>query len=50
MNPSVHRTLVREHGWTRAEYAQWIERAAVAEPLDIEHAESATTARRPAPG
>ncbi len=31
MDPSVHRTLVREHGWTRAEYADWIERAAAAQ-------------------
>lgn len=34
MDPAVHRTLVREHGWTGAEYAQWIERAAVAELLE----------------
>ena len=34
MDPAVHRTLVREHGWTRAEYADWIERAAVAELLE----------------
>lgn len=33
MDPAVHRTLVDENGWTRAEYAQWIERAAVAELL-----------------
>ena len=33
MDPAVHRTLVREHGWTRAEYADWIKRAAVAELL-----------------
>ena len=33
MDPAVHRTLVREHGWTRVEYADWIERAAVAELL-----------------
>jgi hypothetical protein len=33
MDPAVHRTLVSEHGWTRAEYAGWIERAAVAELL-----------------
>jgi len=31
MDPAVHRTLVREHGWTRDEYADWIERAALAE-------------------
>ena len=34
MDPAVHRTLVIEHGWTRAEYAGWIERAAVAELLE----------------
>ena len=33
MDPGVHRTLVIEHGWTREEYAAWIERAAVAELL-----------------
>jgi AcrR family transcriptional regulator len=33
MDPAIHRTLVGEHGWTRAEYAGWIERAAVAELL-----------------
>jgi AcrR family transcriptional regulator len=33
MDPAVHRTLVGEHGWTRVEYAAWIERAAVAELL-----------------
>ena len=33
MDPAVHRTLVVEHGWTRTEYAGWIERAAVAELL-----------------
>lgn len=33
MDPSAFRTLVREHGWTLAEYAGWIERAAVAELL-----------------
>lgn len=33
LDPAVHRTLVTEHGWTRAEYAAWIERAAVAELL-----------------
>jgi len=31
MDPAVHRTLVREHRWTSTEYADWIERAAVAE-------------------
>ena len=33
MDPSIHRTLVSEHGWTRGEYADWIERNAVAELL-----------------
>jgi hypothetical protein len=31
MDPAVHRTLVRDHSWTGAEYADWIERAALAE-------------------
>jgi len=31
MDPAVHRTLVREHRCTSTEYADWIERAAVAE-------------------
>ena len=31
MDPAVHRTLVRKHRWTGAEYADWIERAALAE-------------------
>lgn len=31
MDPSIHRTLVSEHGWTREEYAEWIERNALAE-------------------
>ena len=34
MDPSIHRTLVSEHGWTRGEYADWIERSAVAELLE----------------
>jgi AcrR family transcriptional regulator len=34
MDPSIHRTLVSEHGWTRVEYADWIERNAVAELLE----------------
>ena len=34
MDPAVHRTLVREHRWTIAEYAHWIERAALAELVD----------------
>ncbi len=33
MDPAVHRTLVTEHGWTRPEYAGWIERMAIAELL-----------------
>lgn len=33
MDPSVHRTLVSEHGWTQGEYADWIERNAAAELL-----------------
>jgi len=33
MDPAVHRTLVREHGWTHSEYANWIERTAMAELL-----------------
>ena len=39
MDPAVHRTLVREHRWTSTEYADWIERAAVAELLEADHAE-----------
>ena len=31
MDPAVHRTLVREHGWSRDEHAAWVERAALAE-------------------
>jgi hypothetical protein len=34
MDHAAHRTLVREHGWTHTEYADWIERAAVAELLE----------------
>jgi AcrR family transcriptional regulator len=45
MDPAAHRTLVREHGWTRAEYADWIERAAVAELLRGDHTEGTTTPR-----
>ncbi len=33
MDPAIHRTLVREHSWTRTQYADWIERSAVAELL-----------------
>jgi AcrR family transcriptional regulator len=45
MDPAVHRTLVREHGWTRSEYADWIERAAVVELLAEQLAEGATRPR-----
>jgi len=45
MDPAVHRTLVREHGWTRAEYAKWIERAAAAEFLEGDNAEGTTGPR-----
>jgi AcrR family transcriptional regulator len=37
MEPAVYRTLVREHGWTTAEYAEWIARTAEAELLDGQH-------------
>ncbi|MGA9346973.1 MAG: hypothetical protein WBV37_17870, partial [Nocardioidaceae bacterium] len=47
MDPSVHRTLVREHGWTRAEYADWIERAAVAELLPAGKVRGPTRRRAP---
>lgn len=39
MEPSVHRTLVSEHGWTRGEYAEWIERNAAAELLEGDNAD-----------
>jgi AcrR family transcriptional regulator len=39
MDPAAHRTLVAEHGWSRAEYADWVERAAVAELLEGDDAE-----------
>jgi AcrR family transcriptional regulator len=42
MDPAVHRTLVIEHAWTRAEYADWIERTAVAELHDGGDAEGMT--------
>lgn len=45
MEPAVYRTLVREQGWTRAEYAHWIERAAGAELLGGHNAEGATRPR-----
>lgn len=44
LDPAVHRTLVGEHGWTRDEYAAWIERAAVAELLEGD--EAGRTGRR----
>lgn len=31
MDPSLHRTLVRQHGWSWEAYAAWIERVALAE-------------------
>jgi AcrR family transcriptional regulator len=45
MDPAIYRTLVGEHGWSRAEYAGWIERAAAAELLGGHTAEG-TTRRR----
>ncbi len=45
MDPAVHRTLVREHGWTRADYADWIERTAVAELLPAELPDGTTGQR-----
>jgi hypothetical protein len=33
MDPAVHRTLVRENGWTRPEYANWIQATTMAELL-----------------
>jgi AcrR family transcriptional regulator len=41
MDPAVCRTLVRQHGWTTGEYAEWIERTAVAELLERRDAEGA---------
>ncbi len=35
MDPAVYRTLVSQHGWAREDYADWIERAAVAELLGV---------------
>jgi AcrR family transcriptional regulator len=40
LSPAVHRTLVGEHGWTLEEYADWIERSALAELLGETPAES----------
>lgn len=31
MDPAVCRTLLRQHGWSREEYADWVERAALAQ-------------------
>ena len=31
MDPAVHRTMVRTHGWSQEEYAAWVERIALAE-------------------
>jgi AcrR family transcriptional regulator len=45
MDPAVHRTLVREHGWTRVEYAAWIERAALAELLEADSPQSRSRPR-----
>ncbi len=45
MDPAVHRTLVHQHGWTRDEYAAWIERAALVELLEGYDAEGATRPR-----
>lgn len=42
MDPAVHRTLVREHRWTSTEYADWIERAAVAELVEADNAQGTT--------
>jgi AcrR family transcriptional regulator len=39
MDPSIHRTLVSEHSWTRGEYADWIERNAVAELIERDNAD-----------
>jgi AcrR family transcriptional regulator len=45
MDPAVHRTLVREHRWTSTEYADWIERAAVAEFVEVDNAQGTTRPR-----
>ena len=45
MDPAVHRTLVREHRWTSGEYADWIERAALAELVEAGHAQDTTRPR-----
>jgi AcrR family transcriptional regulator len=46
MDPAVYRTLVRQHRWTPAEYARWIERAAVAELLEDPSPPRGVTRRR----
>lgn len=45
MDPAVYRTLVREHRWTSTEYADWIERAAVAELVEADNAQGTTRPR-----
>lgn len=45
MDPAVHRTLVREHRWTSTEYAEWIERAALAELVQADNAQRMTQPR-----
>jgi AcrR family transcriptional regulator len=45
MDPAVHRTLVCEHGWTRGQHADWIERAAVTELLGGDSGGGTTTPR-----
>jgi AcrR family transcriptional regulator len=50
MDPAAYRTLVREHGWAHDDYADWIERTAVAELLEAPGADAATRPRRSAAG
>ena len=45
MDPAIYRTLVRDHGWTPVEYAEWIERGAVAELLEGHTVEDAQRPR-----
>jgi len=45
MDPAIYRTLVRDHGWTPVEYAEWIERGAVAELLEEHTVEDAQRPR-----
>ena len=35
MDPGVSRTLMLQHGWSREEYAAWLERAALAQLLGV---------------